>query len=372
VELAARQRGPIAVYGATGFTGRLVAGELERSGADYILAGRNGEKLDALASSLASTPRTKAVPVDDEKGLRELFDGCATAIACAGPFTLHGEPVIKAAVASGCDYLDTTGEQPFIKLAYDTYGPRAANQGTAVIPAMGFDYVPGDMIASLTATGLGRLETITLAYATSFQMTRGTMLSALEMIKGGDLRWHGGRLEPAPQAVGRGRFDFGPPLGEQPMTRYPAGEHVMLPRHLDVRNVETMLSAGSIAPGPLSDLAPLIARPAGVLMRTPVRKLTGSLISRLPEGPDDESRATARFTIACNAIAADGTERQGRISGNDVYGITAAMIVKGAIASACGDVEASGGLSPAQAFDPNLFLDGFGDFALEWSVDPIV
>ena len=371
MELASRQRGPIAVYGATGFTGRLVARELERSGADFILAGRNRAKLEELAASLDSGPATRAVPVSDGEGLRDLFEGCATVIACAGPFTLHGEPVLEAAVATGSDYLDTTGEQPFIRLAYDTYGPKAASAGTAVIPAMGFDYVPGDMIASLTATGLGRLDTVRLAYATAFQMTRGTMLSALEMIKGGDLEWRGGRLEPAPQKVDRGRFEFDPPLGGQPMTRYPAGEHLMLPRHLDVRNVETMLSAGSIAPGPVAELTPLVARPAGILMRTPVRKVAGSLISRLPEGPDEESRRAARFTIACEARAADGSRRRGRITGNDVYGITAAMIAKGAIASACGDIEASGGLSPAQAFDPNLFLDGFGDFALEWSVDPV-
>lgn len=370
MELAPRQRGPIAVYGATGFTGRLVSQELERSGADFILAGRSQEKLDALARSLDRSPPTRAVTVDDGAGLRDLLDDCSTVIACAGPFTLHGEPVLEAAVATGTDYLDTTGEQPFIRLAYDTYGPRAARGNTAVIPGMGFDYVPGDMIASLTAAGLGRLDTVRLAYATSFQMTRGTMLSALEMIKGGDLQWKDSRLVPAPQSISRGEFDFGPPLGEQAMTRYPAGEQIMLPRHLDVRTVETMLSASSIAPGPLTDLTPMVARPAGLLMRTPVRKLAGSLISRLPEGPDEEDRAAARFTIACEVRTADGTTRRGRITGRDVYGITAALIVKGAIASACGDIEPSGGLAPSQAFDPNLFLDGFGDFMLEWSVDP--
>ena len=370
MELPPRQRGPIAVYGATGFTGRLVSQELSRSGADFILSGRSQDKLDALARSLDPSPPIRAVTVDDDAGLRDLLDGCATVIACAGPFTLHGEPVLDAAVATGTDYLDTTGEQPFIRLAYDTYGPRAARGKTAVIPGMGFDYVPGDMIASLTASGLGRLETIRLAYATSFQMTRGTMLSALEMIKGGDVQWKDSRLVPASQSVSRGKFDFGPPLGEQPMTRYPAGEQIMLPRHLDVQTVETMLSAGSIAPGPLTDLTPMIARPAGLLMRTPVRKLTGSLISRLPEGPDEEERAEARFMIACEVRAADGKTRRGRITGRDVYGITAALIVKGAIASASGDIEASGGLAPSQAFDPNLFLDGFGDFMLEWSVDP--
>ena len=163
MDLASRQRGPIAVYGATGFTGRLVARELDRSGADFILSGRNPARLADLAASLDSDPPTRAIAVEDPAGLRELFGGCATVIACAGPFTLHGEPVLDAAVASGADYLDTTGEQPFIGLAYDTYGPRAASAKTAVIPAMGFDYVPGDMIAALTASGMGELDTVRLA-----------------------------------------------------------------------------------------------------------------------------------------------------------------------------------------------------------------
>ena len=230
------------------------------------------------------------------------------------------------------------------------------------------DYVPGDMIASLTAQGMDGLDTVRLAYATDFQMTRGTMLSALEMIKGGDLEWRNGRLVPADPSVDRWRFDFGSPLGEVQMTRYPAGEHLTVPRHIETERVETMLSAGSIAPGALEKVTPYVARPLGVLMRTPVRKLTGRLVGRLPEGPTPESRALASFTVCCEAIA-DGKVHRGRISGRDVYGITAAFIVKGAIAAALGDIERSGGLAPSEAFDPALFLDGFEDFSLEWSVD---
>ena len=368
MELREKQKGPIAVYGATGFTGKLVARELEKTGADFLIAGRNRAKLDQLASELESDPPRVAVGVDDSKGLREMLDGCSTVIACAGPFTLHGEPVLAAAVDTGTNYLDTTGEQPFIGMAYDRYGSRAEKAGIAVIPGMGFDYVPGDMIASLTAMGVDGIETVRLAYATDFQMTRGTMLSALEMIKGGDLEWKDGQLVPADQRVDRGTYDFGPPLGEVQMTRYPAGEHLTVPRHVEAERVETMLSAGSFAPGALQKVTPYVARPLGLLMRTPARLATGRLIGRLPEGPTPESRARATFTVSCEVIGKERTHR-GRISGRDVYGITAAFIVKGAIEAALGDIERSGGLAPSEAFDPALFLDGFEDFSLEWSVD---
>src|SRR5918995_6578969 len=104
------QSGPIAVYGATGYTGRLVAEELQRRGAEFVLAGRSAEKLETLAARLGGEVRTAAVTLDDAAGLRALLEPCAAVIACAGPFTAHGEPVVAAAAEAGTHYLDTTGE----------------------------------------------------------------------------------------------------------------------------------------------------------------------------------------------------------------------------------------------------------------------
>jgi short subunit dehydrogenase-like uncharacterized protein len=359
------QPGTIAVYGATGYTGRLVAAELDAAGADYVLAGRNRQKLDALSDSLAGRPPVRAVPLDDPSGLRDLFSGCAAVIACAGPFHLHGEPVLQAAVETRTHYLDTTGEQTYIRLAIEEYGPRAAEAEVAVIPAMGFDYVPGDMIASLTAGDLDPVDSVRLAYRAKMQPTHGTMLSALEMIKGGDVEWRDGGLRPAPQNVSRGSYDFGAPLGEVRMTRYPAGEHVTVPRHVRTRNVETLLSADSFAPDAAAPVLPLIVRPGAILMRTPVRVLVAKLIERLPEGASPEARAESTFTIGCEVTA--GTEiRRGTIEGRDVYGLTAALIAKGAQIAAAGGISETGGLAPSQAFEPETFLEGFERFSLEW------
>jgi short subunit dehydrogenase-like uncharacterized protein len=368
MEAAGNTHGPIVVYGATGYTGKLVAAELDAVGADYVLAGRNRDKLEALSSSLAGRPPIRAVSLDDAAGLRELLSGSRVVIACAGPFHLHGEPVLRAAVDTGTHYLDTTGEQPYIRMAIDTYGPLAADAGVGVVPAMGFDYVPGDMIASLTAGDLDPVDTVRLAYRARMQPTHGTMLSALEMIKGGDLEWRDGSLRPAPQNVSRDSYDFGPPLGVVRMTRYPAGEHVTVPRHIRTRNVVTTLSADSFAPDVAAPLLPLIVRPGALLMRTPLRNLTEMLIARLPEGASPEARAESQFTIASEVTA--GTEvRRGQITGRDVYGLTAALIVKGALIAASGGLTATGGLAPSQAFDPASFLDGFERFSLEWQLD---
>ncbi|MGK2956379.1 MAG: saccharopine dehydrogenase family protein [Solirubrobacterales bacterium] len=362
--------GPIAVYGATGYTGKLIAAELAKTDLDFILAGRNLSKLEGLRSELGTEMPVRAISIDDKQGLRDLCGDSAALIACAGPFYLYGEPVMAAAAETGTHYLDTTGEQPFIQMGLDRYGPIAKGNGSAVISGMGFDYVPGDMLAAITADDMGDLDVLRLGYITHFQMTRGTMLSALDMIKGADVEWRDGRLRPASQSISRGKFDFGGTVGEKLMTRYPAGEHLTVPRHVTTDRVETMLAAESIAPGPLTRLTPLVMRPAALAMRTPAKTIAGKIVDRLPEGASPESRAAATWTICCEAVAGNRT-RRGNISGNDVYGLTAALLVKGATLAAAGGLRDIGGLAPAQAFDPQDFLAGFERICVNWSVEPL-
>ncbi len=366
--LISRQRGPIAVYGATGYTGKLVAAELAASGADYVLAGRSAEKLDALAEDLGGSVETRAVALDDPEGLRDLLTPCAAVIACAGPFSVHGEPVLEAAVDTATHYLDTTGEQTWMRTAFEDYGPRAHSAGTTVIPAMGFDYVPGDMIAALTAQGMGEVDEVVLAYSVAgFGMTRGTQLSGLEMVGGGDVEWRKLKWMPADQSVGRGTYLFPEPIGRQRMVRYPAGEQITVPRHVATRQVRTMITASTLAPSPLARALPALTRSTGLAMRTPLRKAVGKMISRLPEGPKLEDRQAARFTIVCDVIRG-GDARRGVIRGSDVYGMTAAAITAGAIIAARGGISATGALAPSQAFEPAEFLTSLDRFDISWDV----
>ena len=367
--LLSRQRGPIAVYGATGYTGKLVAAELAGSKAPFVLAGRSQAKLDALAAAArrrraharrrARRPRRPALAAHRlRRGdrLRRARSAC-TASRCS-----------RAAVDTATHYLDTTGEQTYMRTAFEAYGPRAEAAGAAVIPAMGFDYVPGDMIAALTAEGMGEVDEVTLAYSVAgFGMTRGTQLSGLEMLAGGDVEWRKLQWLPADQSIGRGTFEFPEPIGRQRMVRYPAGEQITVPRHIATRQVRTMITASTIAPSALSRVLPLLTRPTGLAMRTPLRKVVARAIERLPEGPKLEDRKAARFTIVCDVVRGS-TTRRGVIRGSDVYGLTAASIVRGATIAAQGRVSRSGALAPSQAFETRGFLEALEPFDVAWEV----
>jgi short subunit dehydrogenase-like uncharacterized protein len=364
----AEQTGPIAVYGATGFTGRLVAAELRRRGAEFVLAGRNPAKLEILAEELGGGVDTRTVRLEDQTNLRELLEPCAAVISCAGPFRLHGEPVLAAAVAAGTHYLDTTGEQPFMRTVFEAFGGRAERAGVALVTAMGFDYVPGDMIASVTA-GSEPVDEVVLAYwVKGFGPTRGTALSALGIMAGGDVEWLEGDLVPASQRVGRGTWDFRGSIGRQRMVRYPAGEHITVPRHVTTRRVRTILSASTAVPVP-DALAPLVMTPFQLLLRTPARRGLESLIPRLPEGPSEESRRKSRFVISCEAVRQAGPTR-GTVSGSDPYGLTARTTVEGALRCAAPGYDRSGALAPSQAFEAADFLDSLRAAGVEYEVDP--
>ena len=363
------QGGPIAIYGATGFTGGLIARELKRLGADFLIAGRSQEKLEALSGELGGVP-FKAVSVDDPAGLREMLDPCVVVAACAGPFTLHGEPVVAAAVDTGTHYLDTTGEQPFMRLVFERYGERAVEKGVALVSGMGFDYAPGDLIAALTAEGMGPLEEIVVAYCVhGFAPTHGTALSGLEIMRGGDVVWDGGEWRAAPRGADGGRWHFPDPIGEQRMLRYPAGEQITMPRHVETARVRTLLN-GMVVPPRLMPMAAAASPLLGRAMRTPLRRAMGALIRRLPAAPSEKSRQAARFTISCEARGKSGA-RRGTVRGRDVYGLTAVSLAHGALLCADPEYSRNGALAPAQAFDPTAFLDSLANTGLSYNVDPL-
>ncbi len=366
------QSGPIAVYGATGYTGRLVCEELGRRGAELIAAGRNPAKLEALSRDLGGGVPTRAVQTGDPAGLRELLEPCAAVIACAGPFCAHGEPLLAAAAETGTNYIDTTGEQPFIGLVFDRYASAAQRSGAALVTAMGFDYAPGDMIAALTAEGIGPLEELTLAYSVrNLRMTRGTTLSGIGMLTAPELEYTDGHLRPGARSLGRGSFEFPSPLGAQPMARYPSGEPITVPRHVDVRTVRTMLTTATMAPPQIAPALPALLPVIGAAMRTPLKRLAARAVERLPEGPDPDARRAAVWMIVCEAQPASGAVRRGVISGSDVYGLTAVTIAEGALRLAAPGYEKSGALAPSEAFDPAGFLDSLSDFGVSREVEGV-
>ena len=201
-------------------------------------------------------------------------------------------------------------------------------------------------------------------------MTRGTTLSGIGMLTASELEYVDGRLRPGDRSVSRGSFDFPPPVGSQPMARYPSGEPITVPRHVEVRTVKTMLTAATMAPPRIAPALPALVPVFGAAMRTPLKRLAERLVERLPEGPEPDARRAASWMIVCEARpSGGGAARRGVISGADVYGLTAATIAEGALRLAAEGYGESGALAPSEAFDPAGFLDSSADFGVNREVE---
>src|SRR4051794_1192293 len=140
--------GLIALLGATGFTGRLVAAELARRGIDHRRGARDPEKLAALAPDPTGEPFV--VDAGERARLDAFLDGAEAVINTVGPFSRLGMPVVEAAVENGVAYVDSTGE--FESMADVCLRFRGASGG--VVPACGCDYSRGDLAASSAAAAL--------------------------------------------------------------------------------------------------------------------------------------------------------------------------------------------------------------------------
>jgi short subunit dehydrogenase-like uncharacterized protein len=359
----------IVLYGATGYTGRLVADELARRGLDHVLSGRDAAKLSRLGEERGVLARAAAL--DDDGALRQLLQGADAVINCAGPFTLAGDSLVRAAIATGTHYADSTAEQTFIRMVFERHGRAAERAGVALVPALGFDYAPGDCIARLAARGLEPLAELVMAYSVEgFGMSRGTLRGGLEVMKGGDVVYEDERWRPAPGGIFRAGFDFPEPIGHQRMTRFPSGEVITVPHHTRTRKVTSLLSARAAAGIPaLAPVVPYTMPALSLALRTPLRGLLRRAIGLLPEGPGEDSRRAAEFTVVAVARAEDGTTRRGVVRGADVYGLTAVTLAHGAELMSAPGFGRAGALGAAAAFDPAAFLNHLGGHRLSWQLD---
>ena len=358
----------IVLYGATGYTGRLVTRELVQRGAEFVLGGRSREKLERVSREVGGGAGVRVAAVDDDASLHELLAGADVLINCAGPFTHAGEPVVRAAVDAGVHYVDSTGEQPFIRMVFERYGTTAAQKGILLVPGCGFDYVPGDGIARIAARGREPLDELVIAYSVQgFGMSRGTMRSALEMMKAGNAcEYRDGDWRPVPAGVHRASFDFGAPIGRVPVSPYPAGEPITVPRHTDVSNVTAVLSTRTAVPAPLVPFAPFTMPLLGQLLKTPAAPVLNRAIDRLPEGPGEEARRAAKWTIVAHGRTRSDETVRAAVRGRDVYGLTARALVWAAEQILARAHQGAGALGPAAAFDPEEMLGALRDFGVEW------
>jgi len=142
----------VIVYGATGFTGRLVAEYLQRTyGAEgdvrWAMAGRDMNKLRAIATEIGAPPSLPLIAADanDPNALDALAHRTRVVLTTVGPYQLYGEPVLAACIRAGTDYVDLCGEPNWMAAMIAKYEAAAKASGARIVFSCGFDSIPFDL-----------------------------------------------------------------------------------------------------------------------------------------------------------------------------------------------------------------------------------
>ncbi len=358
----------ITLFGATGYTGRLVARALARQEHPFRLAGRSPDKLAALSEMLPTSPAFLVADATRPDTLSALFRDTRVLINCVGPFTDLGEPVVAQAGLSGVHYLDTTNELGYV-YRMQSYDQLARQHGAAVVPACGFEVALSDCAAAMLsrlASARGEndapFDAVSVVYALSgWRASIGTRRSAVRALATSWLGYRGGRWVGAIPGGQAHRFRLDEPLGLRLALSFPSAETVTLPQHIKVDQVMTWM----VFPWPIVLLGPVAVPAFAWLARGPVGALIMAAISRIAAPPDAGMRDQAPFQVRVTLRQGDRSWSLA-MSGQGVYDLTANIIAYAAGELCRPDYDRSGVLAPAQALDPRGLLDFAGG---EWTVE---
>ena len=158
---------PVIVYGASGYTGRLVCEYLRELQVPFIAAGRDAKRTQAVLDKVPGIETAEYEVVEvahNVDALTKLFDGASVVSNMVGPFINFGTEVVQACHAAGCHYLDTTGEQDWMLVAKEEWGRKFADKGLLLSPCVAQMYTTGEIAANiaLETPGLDTLDILVL------------------------------------------------------------------------------------------------------------------------------------------------------------------------------------------------------------------
>ncbi|MEA2186708.1 MAG: hypothetical protein QOK16_1719 [Solirubrobacteraceae bacterium] len=349
--------GRIVLFGATGYTGELTARALVKRGVRPVLAARSRERVETLGAELGDL-QTAVADVAQPSTVAALVQRGDVLVSTVGPFSRWGEPALRAAIAAGAHYIDSTGEPPFIRTVFERHGLHAQTAGSGLLTAFGYDYVPGNLAGALALREAGeRAVNVDIGYfvsgAASGLASGGTRASAAGMLVEPGYGFRGGRL--VDERPARSVRD----IDGKPAISIGTSEHFTLPRiHPGLRDVGVWLGWFGPASRPLQAISAATALATKVPgVRAAIGATTGMLVKGSTGGPDASSRGKVRSHITAVASDAAGNALATvRLQGINPYDFTAAMLAWGAIRAAEGGLLGSGALGP---------VDGFGLDELE-------
>lgn len=362
------------LYGAYGYTGRLIAGEALAQGHRPILAGRRVEALRALATGLAEGSATpgplecRAFSLDDPDAVREGLSGVDAVLSAAGPFVHTAPPLLEACLETRTHYLDVTGEVSVFEAQFEL-DARARERGVAIMPGVGLDVIPTDAVAALLKQRLPSANRLELALHSPGGLSSGTLRTVLEHVPGGLMVRRDGelrRVSPAGRELRRW-IEMGPPPGSGPMAAVLGGRKRVAPytwgdlatayRTTGIGNITCYMVTSRWTALLLPVVVPLLR---AVFSVRPVRRLAQRTLAGKSTGPSAERRRTGRVRVWGRVEDVDGGFSEAVLELPESYRFTA----EGGVRAMEELLRRTG----AGADGPSGTLTPAGTFGVDWAL----
>lgn len=303
------------LYGANGYTGKLIARIAKEYGLKPMLAGRRMEVLDPLAKEL----NTGFVVVDlaDSAKLEAVLKEVPLILNAAGPFNKTARQMIDACLKTHTHYIDITGEIGVYEMA-KTYNDAAVNAGIMLMPGTGFDVVPTDCIALFLKNKLPDAGELKLAFASiGGGLSHGTALTMAEGMGEKSAVRKNGKIVKVPLGHKGMWVDFG--IKKLFVMTIPWGDISTAYTTTGIPDIETYTG---VSPKTFTLLKFQFLY--NWLLRTSfMRNSAKKKINQKPSGPSDERRTNSKGLVWGEVKNAKGQTARARLIGPDGYTLTA-------------------------------------------------
>jgi saccharopine dehydrogenase (NAD+, L-glutamate forming) len=362
----------IILFGATGFTGQLVAAEimkhLQEEKVRLCLAGRDMKKLEAIRQQIGATPEEVGLltaAVDDPVALEAMAQQGRVIISTVGPYNWYGAPLIEACLKAGTHYVDITGEPAFIHDTFNKAHERALEIGICMVNCCGFDSIPADLGTWLTVRALPsklptKVEAFVRTNATFSGGTWTTAIHALSQRSEGKKAVKSYPRHPKTPRVPL-KIHYNKTLKRWAIPMPVADPHIVKrsARHIPEDYGEAFGYGQFFTVGSLFKVFQVVLPIAMVMLLVRFKGVKKWLFAKHPPGtgPSEQQRANSKFEVICLGEAGDQRVETIISGGDPGYTETAKMLSQSAFVLL--EKVRSGGLNPgvrtpAEALGMNL------------------
>jgi short subunit dehydrogenase-like uncharacterized protein len=335
------------IYGAYGYTGKLLVKEAARRGHRPLLAGRNAQKLQALAEEYSLDHLV--LKLEDKVALAAAVAGVELVFHAAGPFIHTAEPMIQACLAGQTHYLDITGEMSVFQTTFN-YHRQAQASGIALISGAGFDVIPSDCLAKHVVDQVSGAQELELAIVALGNTSPGTAKTFIEMLPQGGWMRRDGEIVPLAFGTGVKQIPF-PNDKSYTVMAVPWGDLSTAYWGMGIPNITTYLAL----PRRLLKLIPRTASLVQKIMAMEPARVIAKTVAGTLQGPDRATRRSKRSYLWARAADGQGNTKEAWLETMEAYRLTAQAGIRSVEKILAQDL--SGALTPAQAFGADFILE---------------